>query len=263
MELESLVQIVGRSLVQLQSAKQTASFEKLGSLWWFRNQTSQNVLLTNQELTPTQIVSAARDAGILGPVVIHQFLLPDTDEIDLIRQFANQGFRLESRQYLMRQILNPKPSQPPSWTVWRAQNMQQVRRVSSAAKQKLLTQQQLPPDQRLRLYVVEHLNQLIAWGRIAQVQPEMAWFSDLFTRPEFRRRGVMTALMHECSLEARAFGALEMLLFSSEFNHDYYFNMGFSKVAVKLRFVPQPSSLERLTGVLKTAFKRVVGRADT
>lgn len=262
MELESLVQIVGRSLVQLQSMTQTASFEKLGSLWWFRNSTSQNVLLTNQAITPSQVKSSARDVGIVGRIVIHQFLLPDTDEVDLVQQYANQGFCLDSRQYLMRLILVPRPTLPSSWTVCRAENMQQVSRVSSVAKQKLLTKQQLPPEQGVRLYAVEHLNRVIAWGRITQLQPETAWVSDLFTKPKFRKRGVMTALMHECNRDALAYGALQMLLFSSETNHDHYHKMGYETVAVKLRFVQQPSLFARLTRTVKATIKRVLLRAE-
>ncbi len=262
MELESLVQIVGHSLVQLQSMTQTASFEEHGSLWWFRNPTSQNVLLTNQALTPTQIISAARDASIVGRVVIHQFLLPDTDEVDLIRQYANQGYQLQSRQHLMQHTLEPSSNSSSSWTLWRAENMQQARRVSSAAKQSLLTEQHLPPDQRVRLYVAEHLNQVIAWGRITQVQPEIAWVSDLFTKPEFRKRGVMTALMHEYHRDALAFGVRQMLLFSSGSNYDFHFKNHYKTVAVKLRFVPQSGLLERMLSASKATIKRLVRRTE-
>ncbi len=263
MELDSLVQIVGRSLEQLQSMTPPASFEELGSLWWFRNSTSQNVLLANQEVLPTQIISAARDVGIVGRIVIHQFLLPDADEVNLIQHYEIQGFRLHSRQYLMRHILEPSPNQASSWSIMRVEDMRQVKRVSSAAKQKLLTAQHLPPTQLgVRLYAAQALDQVIAWGRITQVQRESAWVSDLFTKPGFRKRGVMTAMMHKYHRDALAFEAREMLLLSSVSNVDFHFNNHYKTVAVKLRFVPKPGALERLKDSTQAIMKQVLRRAS-
>jgi GNAT superfamily N-acetyltransferase len=262
MELETLVQIVGRSLVQLQSMTQPASFEELGSLWWFRNATSQNVLLSDQEVMPSQIIVAARDVGIAGRIVIHQFLLPETDDVDLIQCYERQGFQLQSRQYLMQHTLKSSPNQASSWRTWRVENIQQAKQVSSAAKQKLLTEQHLPPAPLgVRLYAAQASEQVIAWGRITQVQPEVAWVSDLFTRPGFRKRGVMTALMHEYHRDALAFEAQHMLLLSSVSNFDFHFNNHYKTVAVKLRFVPQPGVLERFKDHAKAIMKKAMGRA--
>ncbi len=257
MELENLVQIIGQSHLAFQSMTQPVDFQKIDSIWWFCSPTRSNALLTNPDLTALEVLSAARAAQIKGEIVIQQFLLPGIDFADLVQRHARQGFELTSTQHLMKFELTPKPDLLSDWRVYRAETMQQVQEISSSAKQVLLTEKHLPPAAfGVRLYAIQTLGQVIAWGRVTQVQAQSVWVSDLFTKPKFRKRGVMTALMRHAQTEALAFGAQEMLLFTEDKNHDFYVRHGFEVIAVKLRFAPRVGILERLLGRVKQRLQK-------
>jgi GNAT superfamily N-acetyltransferase len=254
MEIVSAVQVVGTSLVALQSIKQAVRFEKIDSICWFHTPKHADALLTT-DLTPLQVIEAAKAANITGKIVIHPFLLPGLETTDLVQRYAQQGFVLDTVQHLMRLELTPETDLLSDWRVYPAETMQQVQQISSSAKQVLLNQKNLPPQPLgVRLYAVQDSSQVIAWGRVSQVQAHSAWLSDLFTKPKFRQRGVMTALMRHAQAEALAFGAQEMLLFSEAKNHDFYVRLGFEVIAVKLRFTYRRGFLGWLVGVARQGF---------
>jgi GNAT superfamily N-acetyltransferase len=134
-----------------------------------------------------------------------------------------------------------------SLNFWRAESLEQANRISSAAREVLLSALDLPPRRLgVRLYGAEAEGRLIAWARIAQVREDVAWVDDLFTLPKYRKRGVMTHLMNFAYTDASSFGVRNTVLVCSSENLGFHLKNGYQVVAHKLRFAPRKNWLERL-----------------
>ncbi len=254
MQLETAVQIAGHSLVVLQNTTRDSSFQEKAGIWWYQTQTNLNAMLTNTDSMPLEVSAAARAWGLKKQLVIHQFLTPDSDQIGLIARFAAAGFVLTNRHYLMNQDLKLQLELPVPWRVFCAENQKQIKQISSAAKEILLNLAQLPPSPLgVRLYAAQDSSQIVAWARVAQLQPDTAWLDDLFTRVAWRKRGVMASILQRIDQDAITFGAHQMLLFSGQHNLEYHLGHGYEKVAIKLRFAAPPTWFERIKNKFKAS----------
>ena len=252
MQLEKAVQIAGHSLVALQNTTRAASFTQQTGIWWYQTQSNLNAMLTNTDLTPLEVSVAARAWGLKKPLLIHQFLSPDSDEPELQRRFAASGFSLTNKHHLMSREITPQLDSPQNWQVFRAETNAEVMQVSRTAKETLLNSVQLPPlALGVRLYAAQNSSQIIAWARVAQLQPQTVWLDDLFTQTAWRKRGVMASILQRIDQDALLFGAQQMLLFSAQHNLEYHLGHGYSTVAVKLRFAAAANWFDRIKNKFK------------
>jgi GNAT superfamily N-acetyltransferase len=249
MNAYTAIEIAGAGLAALRSVTQPADFVRRGDVWLLRDTAAKpkrdDSVLT-LDLEPEQVIQTVQSLE-LRHFGIHHFCMPNADQNLLIRQYAALGFTLTSTYFLMARAFITASDLTSSLTCWRVETLIQAEQISKAAREILLSTRDLPPRQLgVRLYGAEAEGQLIAWARIAQVRETAAWVDNLFTLPEYRKRGVMTHLMNFAYNDSSSFGVQETVLLCSSENHGFHLRNGYAVVAHKLRFAPRTNWLERL-----------------
>ena len=98
-----------------------------------------------------------------------------------------------------------------------------------------------PPDRKWLAHVDgEARGMASAWDGLDGV----GYVEDVFVEPEYRHRGLATALMHRCAADTRArgTGALTLVADAGDTPQAMYAAMGFRHVATKRRYVRYPRS---------------------
>jgi GNAT superfamily N-acetyltransferase len=249
MNAHTAIEIAGAGLAALRSVTQPAEFVRCGDVWLLRDtgaKSKRDDSVLTLDLEPAQVIQAVQNLE-LQDFGIHHFCTPNADQNVLIRQYAALGFNLTSTYFLMARALITASDLSSSLSLWRAETLDQAQQISSAANEILLSTRDLPPRQLgVRLYGAEAEGRLIAWARIAQVNETAAWVDDLFTLPNYRKRGVMTHLMNFAYNDSSNFGVRETVLLCSSENQGFHLKNSYEVVAQKLRFEPRISWLERL-----------------
>jgi GNAT superfamily N-acetyltransferase len=93
-----------------------------------------------------------------------------------------------------------------------------------AAKQRRALEMILADDSRARIYVAREGARVIAMAALHFTTStaeggKVAWFEDCIVRPEHRRRGIGKALLEHAIAQARAAGALRVMLLTDGDNH--------------------------------------------
>lgn len=249
MNTQTAIEIAGAGLAALRSVAQPAEFVRCGAVWLLRDtgaKPRRDDSVLTLDLEPEEVIQMVQNLE-LQHFGIHHFCLPNADQNLLIRQYAALGFTLTSSYFLMARALKASLVSDSNLTCWRIETLTQAERISSAAREILLSTRDLPPRQLgVRLYGTEAEGRLIAWARIAQVNETAAWVDNLFTQPKHRKRGVMTHLLNFAYQDSSNFGVRETVLVCSSENHGFHLKNGYAVVAHKLRFAPRKSWLERL-----------------
>jgi len=115
------------------------------------------------------------------------------------------------------------------------------------AKQRRALEIILGPDSRARIYVARDGEQIVGMAALHFTTStaeggKVAWFEDCIVRPEHRRKGIGKALLEHVIAQARAAGALRVMLLTDGDNRNaqaLYRKSGFrdsAMLAMRLKF---------------------------
>jgi len=92
-------------------------------------------------------------------------------------------------------------------------------------------------DPRLAFYYLLVGQRPVAMARVARKKPGVGWVSHVYTAPDFRGRGLATALMSRVLAEQLEAGDRLSLLLATENAHSLYRKLGYLDMAPVLNFV--------------------------
>jgi GNAT superfamily N-acetyltransferase len=83
----------------------------------------------------------------------------------------------------------------------------------------------------------------VCWGRCVIVSPETIYIAGMETAPEYRRRGLATALMNRMHTDAVGSGAKQSILCSTSMGYGLYNKVGYALLAHMQAFVPRATNV--------------------
>jgi GNAT superfamily N-acetyltransferase len=92
-------------------------------------------------------------------------------------------------------------------------------------------------DPKLDFYYTVDGQQPVAMARVARRKPGIGWVSHIYTAPDYRGRGVATAMMIQVLAEQGRTGDRLSLLLATENAHSIYRKLGYLDLAPVLNFV--------------------------
>ena len=94
-------------------------------------------------------------------------------------------------------------------------------------------------DPLYRYYYIESEGKPVCWGRCIMATSEAIYVAGMETLPDYRRRGLATALMNRIHADAARSGVKQSILCSTVLGFDLYTKVGYSVLRYMQAFLPQ------------------------
>lgn len=152
---------------------------------------------------------------------------------------------------LMARALAEVPAGPPGAEIGRATTAAECQWLNTIpGMDPVPTEDLVDPHVRYYYGVVD--DQAVAAVRRADLTPFISWVSHLYTAPDFRRRGLATALMRQLLRDSAAIGRRWSMLLATPQAVGLYRRLGYRDLAPVLSFTmnrsPEPAEVARESG---------------
>jgi len=162
----------------------------------------------------------------------------DADIEGVKEQYKAMGYRLRTREPLMvRDLSLPIPASPPN--VVRVEDQELATQVNRVARSRQILPTHLGLDNApLRQYVALEDGEPVAWVRSIEAGEAFRWVSNLYVEPDYRRRGLASALMNAMLADDRRLGATHSVLLASNAGSQLYPTLGYEQIGLLQLFSP-------------------------
>ena len=200
------------------------------------------------ETATDEVVSAVR---AYQPTMEHMITIFTASPQSLVPPYAERGYEAlpDPQPFMSKRLTNPiAPVSAPASPV-SIEDAPDVSRVETKAQFDFLNSYKPEPvmepehlnDPLYRYYYIEHDNKPVCWGRCIMAMPEAIYVAGMETLPDYRRRGLATALMNRIHADAERSGAKQSILCSTVLGFGLYSKVGYHTVRYMQAFVPQVS----------------------
>ncbi|MEZ0325385.1 MAG: GNAT family N-acetyltransferase [Fimbriimonas sp.] len=153
--------------------------------------------------------------------------------------YKGRGFRLMMTEPMMVAKAAMAPILTSAATVYRVTDQENADRVAKAAGSKQVMATQLTDDPPiLRLYAADVDGEPVGWVRSIQQHPNLAWVSNMYVKPEFRRQGIAKALLSTLLQDDARHGVEHSVLLASHTGAKLYPALGYEQIAMLHGFNP-------------------------
>jgi GNAT superfamily N-acetyltransferase len=179
---------------------------------------------------------AAVQAGSWGRFALC-YIVPPTRVAEARDEVKRAGFRLARIEALMvRDLTAPIPPADPR--VQRVDSIDAGEQVSRVARSRQISVEHLVPNSPLRLYRADAGGSPVGWVRSIDGGEGARWVSNLFVQPEYRRKGLATALMNRMLADDAALGYAWSVLLATHAGAALYPSLGYEQIGTLLLFRP-------------------------
>jgi GNAT superfamily N-acetyltransferase len=217
--------------------------ERVGALWVMRDAARRSGRTRNESwvahgASPDEIertVQAHRRGGYTVAVICDAGAPQDAVRAG----FRALGYRLGTTQALMARCLADAilPCDAPA-TIERVQTTEQAVRMAREWKLRQLPPEYFLPSSPLRQYIAIVSDTLVGCARSIAAAGG-AYCSDVFVKPEFRRRGIASAMLTRMLTDDRAGGARTSVLLSTHTGAKLYPVVGYEHLGTLLLYYPK------------------------
>lgn len=198
---------------------------------------ASEVITTNRD--PEQVLNFLKSlhGDRLFLCVMHDV---DTPEAPILKDFKAAGCRLMRREPMMVKPLDSILPMPGSFPVTRIVDAEGEQRMATAAR----TRQILPEhvhdgDADLRLFAAWDGDEPVGWVKSIRATKESTWVSNMFVKPEYRRRGIGRSLMTAMLQSDQQFGFKQSVLLASQAGTMLYETLGYERIGTLLILDPK------------------------
>lgn len=209
---------------------------------------SDDVWNQQRQIADEAIVQTHSPAEVLALLAAYQ---PSTDHrITLIDRPASEhaayhaaDYRHSASEVLLARSLNDLPPLDPRYSIAQATTIAEMEWLNThdPAKRAWITATRLH-EPRLRHSFIQFDAEVVARVRVCQVDPAHSYVTNLYTAPNYRRRGIAQALMIAVLQQAAALGEYWSVLVASEAGLPLYQKLGYQPQAILTVFEPAASS---------------------
>ncbi len=248
--LTNAVEVFVRGFAFTRSFTHPYLVERVGPLWVLRDAPRTRGNYRTEEWvsvdTAPATVDALARAGTRGGFAICALCARNAAPEALRDRFKALGYRLTTTEPLMVHDLQQIPVVPAPATIARVLDEPLAARLAKAARARQLTPSQLTVTAPLRQYVALVDAEVVGWVRSIVVhtgddlgRAPATWCTDMYVRPEFRRRGIGRALLSQLLHDDRAHGARQAVLLATHTGAKLYSTVGYEQIGTLLLFSPR------------------------
>lgn len=240
--------------------------ERVGPLWVMRDAPRKCGNYRNEEwiahgVSPVEIDRIAREhtRGRFAVCAIHGIDEPDGP---LRVAFKSLGYRLTATEPLMIHDLGRIPHFAAPVAIERVTTQEMADRLAKAAGSRQILPVHLSDGAPLRQYVALEEGEPVGWVR-SIVVGDATWCSNMYVKPEFRRRGIGRAMLCRMLRDDRDGGAKTAVLLASHAGAMLYPVVGYRQIGTLLLMVPKRRSSDgRSRPELRPRCRRVAGEVQ-
>jgi len=245
--LPKTIDVVAAALALNRSIVAPAEVVRHGPLWILRDTLPKPGKARTEEIfahgaPPADVVRALRDYAPRGRYALEPFLAPEDDVAEAKAAYKALGFRLGRSEPLFVCPLVNRNAVPSPWHIRRVASLEEARlvcvRVYGKASRKVRPEDLTTPTPAVRMYWVEVDGEAVAAARSLMPQRTATWMHDVKTTPEFRRRGIATALLHHVLADDARLGSEHAVLLASQAGSKLYPALGYHQRALLQVYTP-------------------------
>lgn len=216
--------------------------EPVGPVWVMRDAPRKRDKYRSEEwvaynVAPAEIDRIARE-HTRGRFSICAICGLDQPQDALRAEFKTLGYRLGRTEPLMIHTLAHIPPVETGAIIARVMTPALAERLAQAAGSRQILPEHFAADAPLRQYVALIDDELVGWvGSI--VVGNATWCSNMFVRPEFRRRGIARAMLARMLDDDRLYGAQTAVLLASHTGARLYPVVGYVQIGTLLLWTPR------------------------
>ena len=160
--------------------------------------------------------------------------------VELKAAYGQFGYQLAWTNHLMSKSLSPTTTAPPSGANIRSVSTAQDVDAINALDPETPSSARAIDDPGLHDFVGELDGVIVAKTQMVTIHPDIAYVSDMFTRPESRRKGLGSALLAHLHARATKMGKAQMILVPSLMAQDirFYEKYGYREAVPMHVFIP-------------------------
>jgi GNAT superfamily N-acetyltransferase len=189
------------------------------------------------DVDPKKVDAAAR-RGTRGRFCICAVCPAGVSDLPLRDGYRELGYRLGGTEPLMLHRLKRIPKLPEPLPIERVLTQELSDRVTEASGRRQILPEDLPDGSAFRLYAALDGDKPIGWLK-SITAGDATWVSNVFVKPEYRRRGIGKSLTVKMLRDDRAYGASQSTLLASHTGALLYQAVGYERLGHLLLFTPR------------------------
>lgn len=215
--------------------------EAVGPLWVMRDAPRQRGDYRSEEwvahgVNPAEVDRIVRRAR-RGRYLICQITGLDEPLAPQKQAYQRLGYRLlRSEPLLIHSLVQIEQFTGPA-AIQRIMTAELANRLTEATVVRQILPGHFTEQAPLRAYVALLDEQIVGWVRSISVE-QATWCSNMYVRPEFRRRGIARSLLHQMLQDDAANGAKLAVLLASPMGALLYSTSGYSQIGTLQIFTP-------------------------
>jgi GNAT superfamily N-acetyltransferase len=193
----------------------------------------------NQEIfsygaSAAEALAAVKDYAPQGRYFLEPLLDPDDDGEEMKRNLKAANYRLVGTESFFVRPVGASSQPDGTWPIQRVRSLDEAKRVAREAlsqrSRPLLPEHFTAHRPLARMYYATVDGQAVAAVTSVQPRKDASWVHNLRTRPEYRRRGVATALMRYMLADDAGHGVKHSLLLASHAGALLYPSLGYQQI---------------------------------
>lgn len=248
MRIEQAVEAFGRGFTFTKSFTHPFLLERIEPLWVMRDAPRRN----SEYRTEQWLVVDVSPADAHAVIVAHRrarygicaFRSLDVPMEPIKLGFKELGYRFLGAELLFWHDLSTIPPLDPPLPIVRVTTADQAERLKRSAGRtqiRVSDLEETPP--RIRQYMAMDGDTPVGWVR-SIVAADSGWCSNMYVRPEYRRRGLGRALMSQMLQDDKTAGLASAVLLASHAGALLYPGLGYAAIGQLMSFMPRQSGLE-------------------
>lgn len=215
--------------------------EQVGPVWVTRDAPRKRADYRTEEwvayAVPPEEVDRLAGRHTRGRFAICAIRSVDEPLAPLRDAYKSLGYRLSTTEPFMVHALREIPEFESPVEIQRVVTQELADRLTKAARARQMLPRHLKGDDTLRQYVALDDDEPVGWVRSITVG-EATWCSNMYVKPEYRRRGTARALLSRMLRDDRDAGAQMAVLLASHSGALLYPVVGYELIGTLLLFTP-------------------------
>jgi GNAT superfamily N-acetyltransferase len=217
--------------------------EQIEGIWVMRDAERRSGDYRNEEwvahgIAPATLEAVAR-TDTRGRYVINVIRTMDEPDESIRADFKALGYRLtRTEAFMIHELTKIEPFDGPL-PISRVRSQEGADLLAKETRRKQILPQHLleePPS--IRQYVAMDGDNAAGWAA-SIAAGEATWCSNVFVKPEYRRKGIARALLSRILLDDRAAGSSASVLLASHAGAKLYPMVGYRQIGELMMFVPR------------------------
>jgi len=242
-DIDRAIEVFARGVAFSRSRTYPCLAEHVGRFWVIRDAERKRAGDYRREEWITHGIPAAEvDAFVRkntrGRFCICEIRGPDEDDMQIRAAYKAAGYRLGNTEPFMAHTLRRIPKMPEPFPLQRVTTQEIANRLAAITKKRPMSSDYFLPDSPVRVYVALDGKEPIGWTQSIKAG-KSTWVSDVYVKPQYRRRGIGKSMLVRMLCDDRAHGSKWSVLLASHTGALLYPNVGYEQIGTLMLYTPR------------------------